>query len=165
MPIPREQLRLTQDELDELLDAERTLHAATVSPDGWPHVVPLWFVWLDGAVWINNLKRSRRARDVREGSPVSLCIDGGVAYQDLRGVVCYGRFETVSAEDPRLERVRSLFSDRYWEGNPVPDTRSHEWLRMVPERLASWDFRKIGAGRDPRLPPSKGTDEQPESLD
>ena len=72
MPIPREQLRLTDQELDELLRTERTARVATVSADGWPHVVPLWFVWRDGAVWINNLRRSKRSHNLRDGSPVAL---------------------------------------------------------------------------------------------
>lgn len=156
MPIPRDQLRLTDGELDDLLGSERTLHAATVSPDGWPHVVPLWFVWFDGVIWINNLKRSRRTRDVRAGSPVALCVDGGLEYQELRGAVAYGHFTLVDPADPRIEQVRHLFYDKYWGGNPVPDTKSHEWLHLTPERLATWDFRKIGAGRDPRLDATGG---------
>jgi nitroimidazol reductase NimA-like FMN-containing flavoprotein (pyridoxamine 5'-phosphate oxidase superfamily) len=154
MPIPREQLRLTDDELDEMLRAERTLHVATVSPDGSPHVVPLWFVWRDGAVWINNLKRSKRSRDVREGSPIALCVDTGVEYQELRGAVLYGRFEAAD-EDPGLEPVKAEFAEKYWGLDAIPDLKSHEWLRLRPERTVSWDFRKIPSGRDRRLDAGK----------
>src|SRR5258708_21975866 len=112
MPIPREQLRLTDPELEELLRSERTLHVATSSADGWPHVVPLWFVWRDGAVWINNLRRSKRSRDISEGSPVALCVDTGVEYQQLRGAVLYGRFEAAGG-DAALEPVKAEFARKY----------------------------------------------------
>ena len=150
MPLPRSILRLTADELDELLAGERTLRAGTVSPDGWPHVVPLWFVWQDGAVWINNLRRSKRSRDVEAGSPVALCVDTGILYGELRGAVLYGRF-TEATDHPDLQAARRAFAGKYWGGHEVPDIRSHVWLRLEPDRIASWDFRKIPAGKDRRL--------------
>ena len=103
MPIPREQLRLTDDELDALLRSERTLHVATVSADGWPHVVPLWFVWHGRNVWINNLRRSKRSKDLSEGSRVALCVDAGIEYQELRGAVLYGRLDPAD-DDPKSRR-------------------------------------------------------------
>jgi general stress protein 26 len=145
---------LTDEELAQLLAEQRTLHAATVSPDGSPHVVPLWFVWHQGAIWINNLRRSRRSRDVAAGSSVALCIDAGVQYAELRGAVLYGHFEEAT-EDALLPGVRAAFARKYWGGNEVPDIRSHVWLRLEPERIASWDFRKIPAGRDRRLEGAK----------
>lgn len=151
MPIAREELRLTPAELDDLMSSTRTLRVGTVSSDGWPHVVPLWFIWQDGTIWINSLKRSKRARDVEAGSPVALCIDVGVEYQELRGAVLYGRFQDVSDDDPSLTAIRSMFGAKYWGGIDVPALRSHQWLRLTPERTVSWDFRKIPAGRDKRL--------------
>ena len=150
MPIPRAQLRLTDEELGELLATERTVRAATVSPDGWPHVVPLWFVWRDGVVWINNLRRSRRSRDLQNGSNVALCVDTGVDYGELRGVVIYGRFRP-AGDEPALPEVKTAFAEKYWGRSAIPDLKSHEWLLLRPERIASWDFRKIPSGRDRRL--------------
>jgi len=150
MPIPREELRLDQDELEALLQTERTVRAATVSPDGSPHVVPLWFVWEDGYIWINSLRKSRRARDLREGSQVALCLDTGNEYGELRGAVLYGRFEDATGA-PEVEHVKAAFGAKYWNAATVPDLRSHVWLRLRPDRVASWDFRKIPAGRDKRL--------------
>ena len=130
------------------------MHVATASADGWPHVVPLWFVWRDGAVWINNLRRSKRSRDIGEGSPVALCVDTGVSYQELRGAVLYGRFEA-AVGDTALEAVKAEFARKYWAVETIPDLKSHQWLRLKPERIASWDFRKIPAGRDRRMDAGK----------
>ena len=155
MPIARDQLRLTDEELEELLSTERTMRAGTVGPDGSPHVVPLWFVWHDGSIWINNLKKARRSRDIGAGSEVALCIDNGHDYFELRGAVVYGTPESVDGEDPALVPVRQGFGDKYFGGNQVPDVKSHQWLRVVPDRIVSWDFRKIPAGRDGRAELSK----------
>jgi nitroimidazol reductase NimA-like FMN-containing flavoprotein (pyridoxamine 5'-phosphate oxidase superfamily) len=155
LPIPREQLRLTDEELAELLHDTRTMRAGTVSPDGSPHVVPLWFVWHGGSIWINNLRKARRTRDLQAGSQVALCVDTGEEYFDLRGAVLYGTPGEVSPDDPDLPAVRQAFGDKYFHGVEIPDTKSHQWLRMDPERIVSWDFRKIPARRDGRAETSK----------
>lgn len=150
MPIPRAQLRLTPEELDELLSAERTLRAATVGRDGSPHVVPLWFVWHEGAIWVNNLRKSRRSSDIAAGSPAALCVDTGHHYGELRGAVLYGSFRE-AAGDPALPAAQAAFAAKFWGGTEVPEIKSHVWIKLVPDRVASWDFRKIPAGRDRRL--------------
>ena len=149
MPIPRSQLRMTPDELEGFLATERTARVATVSPDGEPHVVPLWFVWLGGAIYMSSLRRSRRNSDLESGSRVAVCVDAGVEYMELRGAVLYGRFEDPTG-DPEVEEARKLFGQKYWHGMEIPDVRSHRWLRLRPERITSWDFSKIPAGRDQR---------------
>ena len=40
----RDQIKLTDDEQRELLEAERVVIVATHGPRGWPHVMPLWYV-------------------------------------------------------------------------------------------------------------------------
>ena len=151
MPLPRGLLRLTPEELDELLAQTRTLRAGTVSPDGWPHVAPLWFVWRDGSVWINSLKRSKRTRDVQAGSPVALCVDDGIEYAELRGAVLYGRFADVPDDDADLPSIRAAFGSKYFGGVDIPMTKSHQWLRLTPDKVVSWDFHKIPTGADRRL--------------
>jgi len=158
MPIPREQLRLRDQELDELLTNERTLRAATVSPDGRPHVVPLWFIWHDGAIWINSLRRSRRAHDVVAGSAVALCVDTGVEYGELRGAVLYGSLEPAN-DVSDLSQVKAAFARKYWGMDAIPDLKSHEWLLLRPDNVVSWDFRKIPSGRDRRLEARKASPE------
>ncbi|MGH2830494.1 MAG: pyridoxamine 5'-phosphate oxidase family protein [Actinomycetota bacterium] len=150
MPIPREKLRLSASELDELLATERTARVATAGPDGVPHVIPMWFVWRDGVMWVNSLIRSRRTRDITHGSQAAVCVDAGTEYAELRGAVLYGRFEPAD-DAPELEVVREEFGRRYWGGVTVPPVRSHTWLRLKPERIVSWDFRKIPSGADRRL--------------
>lgn len=149
MPIPRSHLRLTPDELDELLTSQRTCRIATVSRSGEPHVVPLWFVWLDGAMYFNNLRKSRRTKNLERGSRVSVCVDAGEQYNELRGAVLYGRLVDAS-EDDRAPEARRLFGQRYGGGVPLPEMRSHQWLKLVPDEIVSWDFKKIPAGRDRR---------------
>lgn len=147
MPIPRSQLRMTPEELDAFLRRERTCHVATVSADGLPHVVPLWFVWDTGAMYVNSLKRSRRMADIERGSPVSVCVDGGDEYAELHGAVLYGSFQPVAD----TTEIRRMFGEKYWHGMDIPEVRSHAWLVLRPDKIVSWDFKKIPSGGDKRL--------------
>ena len=161
MPLPRSLLRLTPEELDELLTTERTLHIGTVSAAGTPHVAPMWFLWHDGAIWLTSLRRSKRQSDLQAGSKVALCVDAGTDYWELRGAVLYGT-PVEAAGDPGLPGARHAFAQKNWGIDDLPETKSHVWLKMVPDKIVSWDFRKIPAASDPRLkygpkPPESAT--------
>ena len=149
--VPREQLRLTEKELEDYLGTQRTLRLATVGDDGIPHVVPLWFVWHEGAVWLNSLRKTRRHRHLLTGRPVGLVIDDGDAYDQLRGVRMTGRPQPVPDDDPvRLQAYRK-FGRKYFGLDELPNQRSYEAIRIQPDELASWDFRKIPSGADAKV--------------
>jgi nitroimidazol reductase NimA-like FMN-containing flavoprotein (pyridoxamine 5'-phosphate oxidase superfamily) len=146
---------MSADELESFLTRERTVRIGTVSPDGEPHVSPLWFVWHEGAMYFNSLKRSRRERDLTHGSRVAACVDAGHEYGELHGAVLYGSLRPV--EDADLgAHIRTLFGSKYWDGMDIPETQSHTWYVLQPEEIVSWDFKKIPRGRDRRLEAKEG---------
>jgi len=149
--VPRDQLRLTDSELATFLADSRTLRIATVGEDGVPHVVPLWFVWHEGAIWLNSLAKSERHGHLRDGKPVGLVIDDGDRYEHLRGVRMSGRPEIVADDNPvRIEAYR-MFARKYFGVDELPNQRSYETVRIVPDEIASWDFRKIPSGADRKV--------------
>lgn len=48
---------------------------ATVWPDGRPHQMPVWGVWHEDALWFSSGLRSRKIRNIRAGSAVSVSTD------------------------------------------------------------------------------------------
>jgi nitroimidazol reductase NimA-like FMN-containing flavoprotein (pyridoxamine 5'-phosphate oxidase superfamily) len=137
-------LSLSPSELDEFLTRQRTIRLATAGPEGLPQVIPLWYVWLEGAVFLNSTLGNVTVRNVQRNPLVAGVIDDGVDYEELCGVVVHGRLEPADG-DPRLSRVRELWSRKYMGGDPVPYDRwrNRVWLRLMPSHTASWDFRKI----------------------
>ena len=153
MPLPRSALRFTADELEAFLREQRTARIGTVSPNGDPHVVPMWFVWHDGAIYMNTLKKARRTRDIELGSRVAVCIDAGYEYGELCGAVLYGSF----ADAGDVPHIRKLFGEKYWSGMDIPEVKSHRWIVMEPDKVVSWDFKKIPPRADRRLEALEGT--------
>lgn len=143
-------------EVDAFLSEERVCRVATVGPTGAPHVAPLWFVWDGSALWLSSTFRSQRWRDLERDPRVSVVVDAGEEFTELRGVELSGTVEIASevprtaAPDPRLAEPERLYADKY-AGVPSfePDGR-HAWLRLAPTRLVSWDFRKNPALRPRR---------------
>ena len=51
-------------EAERRLTVSHDYWVATVRPDGRPHVMPVWGVWLGGHVWFSSGLRSRKARNL-----------------------------------------------------------------------------------------------------
>ena len=50
-----------------------------------------------------------------------------------------------SEPDPAVELPERLFGEKYAGGTFVADGR-HAWVRLVPDKIVSWDFTKINVG-------------------
>jgi Pyridoxamine 5'-phosphate oxidase len=142
-------IAMTPAEVDAFLAEERTCRVATVGRGG-PHATPLWFVWHGGALWLTSLSRSQRFTDLQNDPRIAVVVDAGEDYDELRGVELRGRAEVVGEVPrtgepvPELDGPEQAFADRYTGGTIARDGR-HAWLRVVPEKITSWDFRKIGS--------------------
>jgi nitroimidazol reductase NimA-like FMN-containing flavoprotein (pyridoxamine 5'-phosphate oxidase superfamily) len=141
---------MTSTELDAFLAQERTCRVGTLSPDG-PHVTPLWFAWDGSLLWIYSIVRSQRWADVLRDPRVAVVVDTGHHYFELRGaeirgtVAPVGEVPRTGEPNERLAAVEEIFAARYRDGAPMEWDRRHGWLCLTPEKITSWDFRKISA--------------------
>jgi hypothetical protein len=142
-------IAMTTAEVDQFLATERTCRVATVSQDGRPHVAPLWFAWDGTSLWLSSVVRSQRWTDLMRDPRVAVVVDAGVEYMELRGVelsgavVPVGEIPRTATPDPVLDQPEQLFADKYTGGVKFPADGRHAWLRLTPEKLVSWDFRKL----------------------
>ncbi|WP_327313671.1 pyridoxamine 5'-phosphate oxidase family protein [Streptomyces sp. NBC_01235] len=143
-------IMMTPGELDAFLTVQRTCRVATVSTDGAPHVSALWFLWDGTALWLYSVVRSKRWADLRRDPRVAIVIDTGEEYDALRGVELSGAVEFIG-EIPRtgelcaeLDAVETLFARKNFSLDAMPHDGRHAWVRLKPEKIVSWDFRKLG---------------------
>lgn len=140
---------MSAEELDAFLGEERTCRVATVGHDGAPHNSPLWFVWDGTSLWLTSLVKSQRWTDLLRDPRVSVVVDGGRDYAELRGaellgaVVPVGDVPRKPTPDPNVAIAERLFGEKYSGGAYTPDGR-HAWLRLTPDKVVTWDFRKLG---------------------
>ncbi len=147
-------IAMTGEEVEAFLAAERTCRVATVGGDGGPHVAPLWFVWDGASLWLNSIVRSQRWTDLARDPRVAVVVDAGEDFFELRGVEITGRAEPVGGvprgdeEQPELPPVERAFARKYTGSDTFAPDGRHAWLRITPEKLVSWDHRKLAT-----LPP------------
>jgi hypothetical protein len=143
---------MTKDELDEFLAGERTCRVATASPQG-PHLTPLWYVWDGTALWLTSVVASQRWTDLTRDPRVAVLVDAGEKYDELRGAELRGSVEMVGevprtgAPDERLAGPELLFARKYVGSDVMHHDGRHAWLRLVPGKITSWDFRKLASAK------------------
>jgi hypothetical protein len=139
---------MTAEERDAFLTSERTCRVASVGSDGAPHVSPLWFAWDGASLWLTSLVKSQRWTDLQRDNRVSVVVDAGHDFMELRGVevrgiaVKVGEVPRTGESVPELEIPERLYFDKYAGGRIHHDGR-HAWLRISADKVVSWDFRKM----------------------
>jgi len=148
----RDQIRMSASEADAYLEAERTVICATNGRDGFPHLMPLWYVLRDGRVWAWTYAKSQKARNLERDPRATLQVESGATYEELRGVML--RTEAVLHRDPEaVEGIAIGLVDRYSGPGPEFDPVRDAFRKQVPKRVGlefverdrvTWDHRKLG---------------------
>ena len=142
-------IAMTPDEIDAFLSSQRVCRVATIGAQDRPHVAPLWFVWDGSALWLYSIVKSQRWTDIQHRPQLAIVIDAGTEYVELHGVEISGTAEVVGeiprmcSQDDELARPELLFARKYFGADTFFPDGKHAWLRVTPEKLTSWDFRKL----------------------
>jgi PPOX class probable F420-dependent enzyme len=149
----RDQIKLSDGELAELLEAERVVIVSSLGPRGWPHSMPMWFVPREGEIWIWTYAKSQKVRNLERDPRATLLVETGHEYGELRGAMIEAEAEIHS--DPEI--VVGFAEDltlRYAEGISSVDGDAKAALeaqapkrvaiRFSASRTATWDHRKLG---------------------
>lgn len=152
MPSRRDLIRMTPDEVDAFLAGRRTLNVASHSPDGTIHLVAMWYGFLGGHPALETFGRSQKVLNLRRDPRFTALVEDGESYGELRGVQLVGRAVVHDDEATVLEACRDVVR-RYLA--PDPDqvdalaaamARKRVAVELVPERVISWDHRKLDGG-------------------
>lgn len=154
----RARIALTDAELGEFLAARRKVQVATVGPDGAPHLTTLFYTLLDGRIAFTTYRSSQKVVNLRRNPAMTCLVEDGTEYGELRGAVLYGEGEIVDDPDTLL-RVGMIVGAQI-AGLPVPGpddppdpvftaaieqtVRKRVAVVMRPNRVVSWDHRKLG---------------------
>ena len=127
------------DRPHEFLAGQRVLRLATVSDDGSPHVVPVWYMYRDGAVYVGTNTRTAKAKNVARTGRAAFCVDEGIR-SPLYGVMARGRARLITKDIGGLARDILL---RYFD--TMEDESAAELYRdtdciieIMPESITEW---------------------------
>jgi hypothetical protein len=144
----REQITMSEDEVLAFLDEQRIVTCASLGPNGRPHLMPLWYVVRDGALWGWTYGKSQKAINLRRDPRATLQVEaGGRDYGQLRGVMIEA--DTVVHDD--LDTVAGVGAEllsRYSGGEVARELVMGQAPKRVAfefreSRRVTWDHRKL----------------------
>jgi PPOX class probable F420-dependent enzyme len=147
----RDQIRMTDAEVEAFLEAGRDLQVASINADGTPHLVTMWYAVRDGKVEFWTYAKSQKIVNLRRDPRITVLVATGDKYEELKGVSISGRAELVEDRD-EVVRYGEVVYERYW--GPLDNDAVREGVRTMgskrvvvvvkPEKVVTWDHSKLG---------------------
>ena len=140
----RSRIAMSSEEVAAFLAEEKTLTCATLGRDGWPHLMPLWYVVVDAECWAWTYAKSQKVRNLERDARCAVQVEAGLEYGELRGAM----MRCVAAIHRDLDvvvGVGTALAERY--GGHAADMRAQApkrvALQFIASSVASWDHRKL----------------------
>ncbi|HSS11973.1 MAG TPA: pyridoxamine 5'-phosphate oxidase family protein, partial [Acidimicrobiales bacterium] len=111
----RDQIRMTDAEVRNFLDEQRTLQVASINKDGTPHLVAMWYGFIDDDIVFWTYGRSQKVANLRRDPRLTCLVESGRKYEELKGVAITGIGE-VSDDRDYVQRVGAAVFPRYNDG-------------------------------------------------
>ncbi len=137
-------------EQSAFLEAHRVAHLATADADGRPHVVPVCFALLGGAIYTPldakpkrvPVERLRRVRDLKTNPAVCLTVDDyDEDWHRLRWLQVRGRAALLLPGEEQARAIAAL-RVRYAQYREMPLAQAPV-IRIAPERVIDWRWPAI----------------------
>ena len=150
----REQIRMTPEEVTQFLRVSRTMILVSNSARGFPHPMPMWYAVDDDAqVYMTTFRKSQKVNNLRRDPRVSLLVESGDLYQELKGVLIYAEVELIEAP----EAVRDILlkiavhrgdmpadADENIKAGMLNTAAKRIGMQFTPEKIITWDHAKLG---------------------
>lgn len=142
---------MSAPEAAAFLAQERTVVCATNGRDGFPHLMPLWYVVRDDELWSWTFAKSQKVRNLERDPRATLQVEAGSAYHELRGVMLKADV-TIHRDTERVAEFGFELFRRY-DGELRDEVREMV-VAQAPKRVllqfvecsrATWDHRKLDA--------------------
>ena len=126
---------------------------------GFPHAVAMFFAIDDDlSVRFATYVTSQKVKNIQRDPKVTLLVESGTAYSELKGVMIEGRAHLTTD----LERtVATMIEANAITGSPLPDlakipedvkqrmASKRILVTVTPERFVSWDHGKLPSSKTP----------------
>lgn len=147
----RDQIKMTQEEINAFLQEQRTMSIATIGKSGRPHLIAMWYAFLDGVPCFWTFAKSQKVVNLRRDPRITCMVEAGDTYDQLRGVELIAQ-ANITDDEAEILRFGVAEFERY-QGIKVTEALLPQVQRMAAkrvvvrievERVVSWDHRKLG---------------------
>jgi general stress protein 26 len=137
--IPGDGEYMSWDEMNGRLEQAHNYWVSTTRPDGRPHAMPVWAVWLDGALSFGTDRDSRKARNLASNPEIVVHLESGDEVAILEGAV------QVVTDSQVIKAIDAAYKKKYgMKLTEAPGTLSI--FSLSPRIAFAWrekDFNKL----------------------
>jgi PPOX class probable F420-dependent enzyme len=149
----RNAVTMSDGEIEQFLTDNMKVQIATIGPDGTPHLTTLFYVLEDGMVAFWTYGRSQKVVNLRRDPRITLLVEDGEDYFELRGVTIQGKarlveeYDDIRALGARVAKRMAGDVDLGDFGDEIVEKQARKRIGIVvePIKVASWDHHKMGA--------------------
>jgi len=132
----------SQKQVQSLMDQERLASFATVGSRKEPHIVPVFFTYDEGKVYIQTDRNSMKFRNLLRNDNVAVAV-----YREEEAVIIRGRGRVVDSEEEFVRRTQDhidkyrLRLDEHGRdslGIPLFDGKVRCVIEVTPKRILFW---------------------------
>src|SRR5438270_12895251 len=88
----RDRIKMSAEEVDVFLHERHTMSVATIGPDGRPHVVAMWYGFLDGTPAFETYRKSQKVLNLQRDPRMTCMIEDVDRFDLPRGAALVARW-------------------------------------------------------------------------
>ncbi|HTZ36950.1 MAG TPA: pyridoxamine 5'-phosphate oxidase family protein [Stellaceae bacterium] len=140
----RRQIQLSEAEQAAFFATHRKAALATIDRDGYPHMVAMTFGVRDGAFYMTSYAKAQKVLNLRRNPKAALMVEAGDSYGELKGVMVRGECAILEGEDAVREAWAIITGSTPRRRETSDSAAKRVVLKLVPQRIVSWDHTKLG---------------------
>jgi PPOX class probable F420-dependent enzyme len=145
----RDQIRMSDTEIEAFLAGRHTMNVASFNHDGTIHLVAMWYAMLDGDAVFWTFGKSQKIKNLQRDPRITLLVESGDEYSELIGVEIVGQATVLTEHDDIMEIGAAVYQRYFGEFNEevrpfVEMTGAKRFgVRVKADRVVSWDHKKL----------------------
>ena len=151
MPKRRDLIRMSEADMWNFVEGQKSIQVATLNRDGSPHLTTLWFAVVDQQIVLETFTKSQKVVNLRRDPRIALLLESGDTYEELRGVSINATAELVTDFDgvhamhmAVLRRNTPEIPEETLEKVSLGMAAKKTAILVKPEKVMSWDHSKLG---------------------
>jgi PPOX class probable F420-dependent enzyme len=140
---------MSEEEVAAFLEGSHTLQVASLNADGTPHLVAMFYAVSDGEIGFWTYAKSQKVVNLRRDPRITVMVETGKAYAELKGVTITGRARIVEDREQVLAFGELLYPRYFGELNDaaragmVAMGAKRVVILAEPKKVVSWDHTKL----------------------
>ena len=128
----------------DFLKSQKIMRLATIEPNGNPHIVPVWYNYSGRKFYVGTSTRTKKAKNIKQNSKISFCVDVGVSSPDIFGIMGVGKARLI-LEKKHVQLIAKRILLRYFKSlrNKSAQQLLNDTdciIEITPKRIKTWKF-------------------------